>query len=137
MSAEYDLMIAINDHMLKISVKGSSDGGWGIITLRRNVAIMAMIGATVLEPGVYFAMNSPGGLIGSTAAQAAQVISGWGFTVTPDMISQIEHVVELAPRQPMGNAESKDAKGRQLVDGRQGAARASAPFDFSGHDRSP
>src|SRR5450759_4967312 len=53
------------------------------------VAIMAMIGATVLEPGVYFAMNSPGGLIGTTAAQAAQVISGWGFTVTPDMISQI------------------------------------------------
>jgi len=38
MSAEYDLMIAINDHMLKISVKGSSDGGWGIITLRRNAA---------------------------------------------------------------------------------------------------
>ena len=52
------------------------------------VAIMAMIAATVLEPGVYFAMNSPGGLIGTTAAQAAQVISGWGFAVTPDMLTQ-------------------------------------------------
>jgi hypothetical protein len=50
---------------------------------------MAMIGATVLEPGIYFAMNSPAGLIGTTAANAAQVISGWGFSVTPDMISQM------------------------------------------------
>jgi carbon starvation protein len=53
------------------------------------VAIMAMIGATVLEPGVYFAMNSPGGVIGTTAAQAAQVVSGWGFAITPDMITQL------------------------------------------------
>ena len=63
--------------------------GYGAMLTESFVAIMAMIGATVLEPGVYFAMNSPGGLIGTTAAQAAQVISGWGFTVTPDTISQI------------------------------------------------
>ena len=63
--------------------------GYGAMLTESFVAIMAMIGATVLEPGVYFAMNSPGGLIGTTAAQAAQVISGWGFAVTPDMISQI------------------------------------------------
>jgi len=50
---------------------------------------MALIGATVLEPGLYFAMNSPAGVIGTTAAQAAQVVSGWGFAITPDMISQI------------------------------------------------
>ena len=63
--------------------------GYGAMLTESFVAIMAMIGATVLEPGVYFAMNSPGGLIGTTAAQAAQVISGWGFTVTPDMLGQI------------------------------------------------
>jgi carbon starvation protein len=63
--------------------------GYGAMLTESFVAIMAMIGATVLEPGVYFAMNSPGGLIGTTAAQAAQVISGWGFIVTPDTISQI------------------------------------------------
>jgi carbon starvation protein len=63
--------------------------GYGAMLTESFVAIMAMIGATVLEPGIYFAMNSPGGLIGTTAAQAAQVISGWGFAVTPDMISQI------------------------------------------------
>ena len=63
--------------------------GYGAMLTESFVAIMAMIGATVLEPGIYFAINSPGALIGTTAAQAAQVISGWGFTVTPDMISQI------------------------------------------------
>jgi carbon starvation protein CstA len=50
---------------------------------------MAMIGASVIHPGVYFAMNSSAGLIGTTADQAAQVISAWGFIVTPDTITQI------------------------------------------------
>src|SRR3954470_681672 len=63
--------------------------GYGGMLTESFVAIMAMIGATVLEPGIYFAMNSPAGLIGTTAAQAAQVVSGWGFNITPDMITQI------------------------------------------------
>jgi carbon starvation protein len=63
--------------------------GYGAMLTESFVAIMAMIGATVLEPGIYFAMNSPAGLIGTTAANSAQVISGWGFSVTPDMISQM------------------------------------------------
>jgi carbon starvation protein len=63
--------------------------GYGAMLTESFVAIMAMIGASVIEPGIYFAINSPGALIGTTAAQAAPVISGWGFTVTPDMISQI------------------------------------------------
>lgn len=63
--------------------------GYGGMLTESFVAIMALIGATVLHPGVYFAMNSPAGLIGTTAAQAAQAVSGWGFSITPDMISQI------------------------------------------------
>jgi len=63
--------------------------GYGAMLTESFVAIMAMIGATILEPGIYFAMNSPAGLIGSTAANAAQVISGWGFSITPDLISQM------------------------------------------------
>src|SRR5438477_6070742 len=53
------------------------------------VAIMAMIGATVIHPGVYFAMNSSGALIGTDVAHAAQVISNWGFTVTPAELTQM------------------------------------------------
>jgi carbon starvation protein len=53
------------------------------------VAIMAMIGASIIHPGVYFAMNSSAGLIGTTADHAAQVISSWGFIVTPDEITQV------------------------------------------------
>jgi len=53
------------------------------------VAMMAMIAAGVIEPGTYFAMNSPAGLIGTDAAHAAQVISSWGFVITPDQLTQI------------------------------------------------
>jgi carbon starvation protein CstA len=63
--------------------------GYGAMLMESFVAIMAMVAASVIEPGVYFAMNSPAGLIGTTAAKASQVISGWGFTVTPDIISQV------------------------------------------------
>src|SRR3984893_6324908 len=63
--------------------------GYGAMLTESFVAMMALIGATVLEPGVYFVMNSPAGLIGTTAVQAAQVVTGWGFTITPDMISQV------------------------------------------------
>ena len=61
--------------------------GYGGMLMESFVAIMAMIAATVIHPGVYFAMNSAAGLIGTDAAHAAQVITGWGFTVTPDMLT--------------------------------------------------
>jgi carbon starvation protein len=63
--------------------------GYGGMLTESFVAIMALIAATVLHPGVYFAMNSPAGLIGTDAAHAAQVISNWGFVVTPDTLTQL------------------------------------------------
>ena len=63
--------------------------GYGGMLMESLVAIMAMISATVIHPGVYFAMNSSAGLIGTTVDQAAQVISNWGFVVTPDTLAQI------------------------------------------------
>ena len=62
--------------------------GFGGMLAESFVAIMALTAACVIVPGVYFAMNSPAAVIGTTAANAAQVISSWGFTITPDMISQ-------------------------------------------------
>jgi carbon starvation protein len=67
--------------------------GYGAMLMESFVAIMALIAASVLEPGVYFAMNSPAGLIGTTAAQAATTISGWGFVVTPDMLTDTAKAV--------------------------------------------
>jgi len=63
--------------------------GYGGMLMESFVAIMAMIGACVIHPGVYFSMNSPAALIGTTADQAAQVISSWGFVVTPDVLTQM------------------------------------------------
>ena len=67
--------------------------GYGGMLTESFVAIMAVIGASVIHPGVYFAMNSGAGLIGTTAAHAAEVITSWGFTVTPDMLNQVAHDV--------------------------------------------
>jgi carbon starvation protein len=63
--------------------------GYGAMLMESFVAIMAMIGASVMDPGVYFAMNGPAALIGTSVTQAAQVVSGWGFAITPDQINQI------------------------------------------------
>ena len=62
--------------------------GYGAMAMESFVAIMAMTAASVLEPGLYFAVNSPAGLIGTTAAQAAQTVSEWGFMITPEMLTQ-------------------------------------------------
>jgi carbon starvation protein len=62
--------------------------GYGAMLTESFVAIMALIAACVIEPGVYFAMNSPASLIGTTPEQAAQVISSWGFALTPDILTQ-------------------------------------------------
>src|SRR5437870_207779 len=67
--------------------------GYGGMLMESFVAIMAMIAASVIHPGVYFAMNSSAGLIGTTVDQAAQTISAWGFVVTPDVLAQMAHDV--------------------------------------------
>ena len=62
--------------------------GFGGMLTESFVAIMALTAASVLDPGIYFAMNAPSAVIGTTAANAAQVISSWGFTITPEMLTQ-------------------------------------------------
>jgi len=62
--------------------------GYGAMLMESFVAIMALVAASTIEPGIYFAMNSPAALIGTTADSAAHVISQWGFYVTPEMLTQ-------------------------------------------------
>lgn len=56
--------------------------GYGGMLLESFAALMAMIAATVLDPGVYFAINSPAGVVGKEALDAVTKISSWGFPVT-------------------------------------------------------
>jgi len=62
--------------------------GYGAMLMESFVAIMALVAAAALEPGIYFAMNSPAAIIGTTAESAVQTISQWGFYITPEMITQ-------------------------------------------------
>ena len=62
--------------------------GYGGMLMEAFVAIMALVAAASLHPGVYFAMNSPGALIGDTVQSAATAISQMGFVVTPDQLAR-------------------------------------------------
>ncbi|HSX72129.1 MAG TPA: carbon starvation CstA family protein, partial [Pseudomonas sp.] len=63
--------------------------GYGGMLMESFVAIMAMVAASVIEPGVYFAMNSPAAVVGSDAAAVAATVSSWGFAITPDALEAV------------------------------------------------
>ena len=62
--------------------------GYGGMLMESFVAIMALVAASIIEPGVYFAMNSPAAAIGTEVADVAAKVSSWGFVVTPEVLTQ-------------------------------------------------
>jgi carbon starvation protein len=67
--------------------------GYGAMLLEGFVAIMAMVAAASLHPGIYFAVNAPAGVVGATPQAAVATISGWGFAVTAPEMAQWAHAV--------------------------------------------
>ncbi|TIS15632.1 MAG: carbon starvation protein A [Mesorhizobium sp.] len=63
--------------------------GYGGMLMESFVAIMAMVAASVIEPGVYFAMNSPAAIVGTDVVAVAQTVSNWGFAITPDALQAV------------------------------------------------
>ncbi|KIP83175.1 carbon starvation CstA family protein [Stenotrophomonas pennii] len=61
--------------------------GYGGMLMESFVAVMALVAASIIEPGIYFAMNSPASVIGADAVSAAHYITtNWGFTITPEQL---------------------------------------------------
>ena len=67
--------------------------GYGSMLMESFVGIMAMVAACALDPGVYFAINSPAGIVGATAEKAAATISAWGFPVDPATMHELARQV--------------------------------------------
>jgi carbon starvation protein len=67
--------------------------GYGAMLLESFVGVMAMVAACAMTPGVYFAINSPPSIVGATPEAAAGTISGWGFPLTAQTMSNLAHAV--------------------------------------------
>ena len=102
--------------------------GYGSMLLEGFVAIMALIAACVLQPGVYFAVNSPAGIVGATPQAAVETITNWGFPVTVnDMESLATDVGEQTLFHRTGGAPSL-ALGMAHIFARGGGGKAIIGF---------
>jgi carbon starvation protein len=62
--------------------------GYGAMLMEAFVAIMALVGASILDPGIYFAMNSPAAVLGTDVSSAATAVTAMGFPISPEALAQ-------------------------------------------------
>ncbi|MEV8537985.1 carbon starvation CstA family protein [Streptomyces sp. NPDC051572] len=70
--------------------------GYGAMLMESSVAVMALVAASIIDPGLYFAMNAPAGAIGTTVQNASQVVSSWGYHISPADLAQAAKNVDEA-----------------------------------------
>ena len=98
--------------------------GYGSMLMESFVGVMAMIAACALQPGVYFAINSPAGIVGKTADAAAKTISSWGFALDPQTITSLaQRVGERTLLDRTGGAPSLAVGMAQIFSGTIGGDR--------------
>ena len=68
--------------------------GYGAMLMESFVAVMALIAACVLDPGLYFAMNAPAGVLGTTVESASEAVNNLGFTITPEALAAAAAAVQ-------------------------------------------
>lgn len=98
--------------------------GYGAMLMESFVGVMAMVAACALQPGVYFAINSPAGIVGKTADAAAATIRSWGFALDPQtMASLAQRVGEHTLLDRTGGAPSLAVGMAQIFSGTIGGER--------------
>ena len=106
--------------------------GYGSMLMESFVAVMALCAATALEPGIYFAINSPVAVLGPTAEAAAATIATWGFTVTPAQLAQLARDVgESSLLSRTGGAPSLAVGMAQIFAGAFGTGLMSIWYHFA------
>ncbi|WP_347093448.1 carbon starvation CstA family protein [Sphingomonas parapaucimobilis] len=63
--------------------------GYGAMLMESAVAIMALVAASILDPGIYFAMNAPAAVLGTDPASAAAAVTAMGFPISADTLAQV------------------------------------------------
>jgi carbon starvation protein len=98
--------------------------GYGAMLLESFVGVMAMVAACAMPPGVYFAINSPPSIVGSTGDAAAATISGWGYPLEAQTMTDLAHKVgEITLWNRAGGAPSLAVGMAQIFSGTIGGER--------------
>ena len=98
--------------------------GYGSMLMESFVGVMAIVAACALQPGVYFAINSPAGIVGKTADAAAKTISSWGYALDPQTIAALaQRVGERTLLDRTGGAPSLAVGMAQIFSGTIGGER--------------